>query len=214
MTLERHPRIMVTGVSGVGKTHLLEPLRDDPKLSVNVIGFGNSMSDVLRKATGAADTPLSSLPLETRQIVQRRVAREIEALADEQPIIIDGHLLVEQAATGFRVPGIPGEHYQSLDLDGIIQIVDDPQRILDRRMRDQRRYGDRINDLDFVKEFQSDIRLACITYSILFGCFFVVFDLRKFENINDDPNWQVPRDKIAEQIIGIVQSIKNEKTYS
>ena len=212
MALERHPRIMITGVSGVGKTHLLDPLRDDPRLSVNVIGFGNSMSDVLRKATGAADTPLSSLPLETRQIVQRRVAREIEVLAEEQPIVIDGHLLVEQACTGFRVPGIPGEHYKSLDLDGIIQIVDDPQRVVDRRIRDKRRYGDRINSLDFVEDFQTDIRLACITYSILFGCFYVVFDLRKFKNLDDDPNWQVPRDEIADKIIGIINSINKEKT--
>lgn len=196
---------MVTGISGVGKTHLLMPLAGDDH-SLSVFQFGTEMKAAVTGLTGKDDVELSELPLEDRQSVQSRVSRKIATLAEEKPVIIDGHLLVEQSDTGFRVPGLPAEEFKELKLSAIVLITDRCERILSRRLSADK-YAARRNEVGFLKSFQEDVKRACVTYSILFGCFLVYFDLSTYLDLDSDSSWSEQRSALADEIRAVLAEL-------
>lgn len=204
MRVISHPKIIVTGMSGVGKTHLLVPIHEDP--SLKVVGFGVEMQAATQKLMGDGNVELSKLPLEVRQTIQSKVSRRIEDLAEEAPIIIDGHLLVEQSNNGFRVPGFPAAGFDRLKLSAIILITDSCERIQQRRQGKQK-YQDLKNDLDFLESFQEDVRRACVAYSILFGCFLVEFNLAGYADLQSDPTWTEQRRALKAEIVAVLKAL-------
>jgi len=204
MRVRNHPKIMVTGMSGVGKSHLLLPLQDDPRLKV--LGFGMEMKAASLKLLGVENVELSKLPLEGRRAIQSKVTRIVEDLAEESPVIIDGHLLVEQSNTGFRAPGLPAEDFERLKLSAIVLVTDSCDRILQRRLGDQK-YNDRKNDRIFIESFQEDLRRACVSYSIIFGCFLVEFDLAHYTDLQSDPSWAEQRNALKNDLEAILSAL-------
>lgn len=203
----KHPRIMITGLSGVGKTHLIAGLRD--QYFVSVFEFGKEMGLLLKAYTGNAEQPLATVPLANRQEIQRRIIRRLEDKADDTPVVIDGHLLVEQGNTSLTVPGLPGDDYKRMDLDGIILICDDPRNIIARRAKNTAKYQALCNQEKFIEETQSLYRQVACTYSILFGCFFASLDLREFSDLEQsDPVWAGPRLRLEKIVGDIIKSIK------
>lgn len=201
--MKRHPTIMVTGLSGVGKTHLLNSSSEVAKFEV--VQFGKEMRTILKENGSDDKRDLSSLPLDDRHLVQGRVVRLIQTKTDKGPVVVDGHLLVEQVGTQLMVPGMPGDSKSQLELNAIVLVLDSPEKIVERRKNDQkRRYEQYSKDKDFVNEMQECLKYVCLSYAAAKGAFFASVDLRHFDDLEKDANWIKPKvhlEELLEQII-------------
>lgn len=190
--IQIHPRIMVTGLSGVGKSHLIIPLSEFPQ--VRTYQFGREMQQKTSELMGSQEEgqELSDLTLPDRQAVQRSIIADINIKSEKSPIIIDGHLLVEQGNSSLLVPGIPYERIHELALDGIILVVDTPERIIERRKKSGKIYSESSLDENNIMLYQNLYRNIVATYAALYGCGLSFLDLSQIDVVDDD-NWDGPR---------------------
>lgn len=210
--IETYPRIMVTGMSAVGKTHLVRNLSE--KTNIEVFHFGARMAKKIQdlmKKKGAEDKTvnLSTLSLHDRQVIQRSVIAQINTQSELRPIIIDGHLLVEQGESSLLVPGIPYKNIWELELDAIVMVLDKPKRIHERRKHSENDYSETSYDIRYIDLYQNLYRNIVATYAALYGCAITFLDLSTYddEQMQIKKDWDLPRLILMERIEEIFRTL-------
>lgn len=167
--MQLQPRIMVTGVPGVGKTTICKnPRVGDYGLLVQT--FGELMLLQGREQNLIHNSSdLAKISLEIRQKLQSSAVDRILHDAQSLPIVIDGHLLVD-TPTGF-VPGLPHQCVYNLDLTAIIILTAPATDIVLRRENNRAKY-ERLNGSGGPEriELHQDLLIkASLQYALLSG---------------------------------------------
>jgi adenylate kinase len=154
--------IFVCGVSGVGKTHLLRT-------------FVASQSRVTTLSAGAIIAAARKIadPEFLRSLSQDELMQNQELLIkgfnqaipgiDADLVLIDGHVLVEQASGGLYQ--IATDVFRAFCLRGIVHVEDDPSTIAKRRASDQARIRPR-RSVEDIMAYQEASRARAITVGI------------------------------------------------
>ena len=152
--------ILVCGISGVGKTRLLnDVLKSLPSAVLwrasEIIGAARNVLD---------PETLRTLPATEILRSQALLIRGFEALRRAFPntlVLLDAHSVID-ADTGYIE--IPVEVVRRFVLSGILHVSDEPARILKRRIADTERVRP-VRSLVHLVEYQLRSRAACEGYS-------------------------------------------------
>lgn len=140
--------IIVTGIAGVGKTTVLNELRNlagEAKVRLNVVNFGTVMNEILRdlgKELHRDDMRRQDIDLQRK--VQDLAASEIVNRAQEHLVVVDTHMFI-RTATGLWA-GLPNHVLQRLSPSLLILVETSPAEILGRRRSDRSRERDQITE--------------------------------------------------------------------
>jgi len=161
------PRIMLTGVPGVGKTTVSQhPLIAD--MGVTVKNYGQIMFSLgKQKGIVSVFKDLDTLTIDQRVELQADAARKIAEDTSAIAVVIDGHLIVD-TASGF-VPGLPLDCISTLDLTSIIMLWAEPKEVVTRRSNHVDKYSmlKQWSDSERVKTHQKVVFQVSVQYSIL-----------------------------------------------
>ncbi|SEK03319.1 adenylate kinase [Sphingobium sp. AP50] len=128
-------RIAVLGLSGVGKSTLIDKVRETvPLLHLQASGL------IKAEQAYRAQDPQSSEALRTGAVIDNQAlmiaAFEREAAGTELPIIFDGHSIIDGRDDLIEIPSWV---FKALRLDTICFLAADPEVIAERRRADRER---------------------------------------------------------------------------
>lgn len=154
-------RVVLVGISGVGKTTLLEAvvekLRDAAK-TVLVRNFGTVMLDEAKR-NGIKDRDMiRNLSIRDQETLQGTAAASIAAESADI-IIIDTHAFVSTSAGYY--PGLPVKVLDILKPTIYISVSARPEEIYHRRMNDPTRNRDRIDTNAIKQELDLQAAMVC-----------------------------------------------------
>ncbi len=139
--------IIVTGVPGVGKTTVLNKLKEEASrrgIKILILNFGDYMlKTAVEKGLVENRDQLRRLPHRKQLELQRDAARSIirdalKELGDTGVLIVDTHSVVKTTA-GYW-PGLPEHVIKELNPDSIVLIEAEPNEIIERQLADKTRY--------------------------------------------------------------------------
>lgn len=203
--MKRHPFkvVVVTGAPGVGKTTvltLLSKLLEERKARFIISNFGDYMLKAAVKA-GYAKTRDEIRKLNQRvQLGLQELAAELiirdaeEKIGEDGVLIVDTHSIIK-TRTGLW-PGLPENVVKTLLPDAIVLIEAKPEVILERQLRDKTRDRGDVADVEFLREFLAQARIAAIASAVHTASAVVMV-----ENPEGEPI------KAAETIMRIIETI-------
>lgn len=154
-------RIVMVGISGVGKTTLLGAVVDELRKThdrVTVVSFGTAMLEEARRQGIVDRDVLRSLPAEEQVRLQAKAA-ECIADIDGGIVIVDTHAFV---STRFGYyPGLPERVLRIINPTSYISVSAKPEEIYRRRMNDNTRSRDQITVAGIKQEL--DIQAAMVS---------------------------------------------------
>lgn len=137
--------IIVTGIAGVGKTTVLNELRnlaDDAKVKLTEVNFGTVMNQILQDlGKDMHRDEMRRQDMELQRKIQDLAANEIVNRAREHPVIVDTHMFI-RTSTGLWA-GLPNHVMQRLNPSLLVLVEALPSEILNRRRGDKTRERDR-----------------------------------------------------------------------
>ncbi|MFW5902820.1 MAG: adenylate kinase [archaeon] len=155
-------KTIIVGIPGVGKTTVIEKAKK--KLSeYQTINFGTKMLETARKQglVENRDQLRKLSPKKTKKL-QKKTAKEIKK---KKNLLIDTHLAIE-SKKGIT-PGMPKWIVEKINLDRVILIEAEPEKIKERRKKDKTR---KRNDFKLTpKQHQKINRYYAATISTLTG---------------------------------------------
>ena len=157
----------MVGISGVGKTTLLEAVVEELKKKhdrVTVVSFGTAMLEEARRQGIVDRDALRSLPADEQVRLQINAAEHIAA-TDDEIVIVDTHAFV---STRFGYyPGLPERVLRIIRPTNYISVSAKPEEIYRRRMNDNTRNRDRITVAGIKQELdmQAAMVSACAVIS-------------------------------------------------
>jgi adenylate kinase len=176
--------IFVCGVSGVGKTHLLQSR--GPRLppfhiwhAGEIIGEARKEVDPERLRT----LPAAELQCSQEFLIQGFWARR--ARYTGSLVFLDGHSVIDTDAGFFEIPAAT---VACLKLAGIVHVTDEEEHILQRRFADHARRRP-VRSLDDIRIYQERSLKACQGYEASLGLRLVEVqsgDMCGFENAVHD----------------------------
>lgn len=138
--------IIVTGIAGVGKTTVLNQLRDmadEAKLRVTILNFGTVMHDILSElGKGMHRDEIRRQDIALQKKVQGLAADEITHRVTRGTLIVDTHMFI-RTSTGLW-SGLPEVVLHKLDPSLLVLIEAPPDEIAARRKVDKSRVRDEI----------------------------------------------------------------------
>ncbi len=174
----RHPFrvVIVTGVPGVGKTTVLQHLKDKAQakgLDVEIVNFGSFMLDyAVREGIIENRDKIRTLPLRKQLDLQARAAKAIieyasKRLGENSYLIIDTHALVRTVA-GYW-PGLP-KHVIDHLLPDMIAVIEAPAEIIAARQeRDKTRYRADFGGAEGVRRLMEYARAASFASAVFYA---------------------------------------------
>ncbi|MBA5725021.1 GNAT family N-acetyltransferase [Bombella favorum] len=160
--------IAVTGISGVGKTTFLE------KLSERIIFqhlTGGNLIATARKTSPDSRDQMRYMDIDENQ---RFLIEGFHALRDQDSrlIIVDGHVIIDN---GNGLSKINSEVFKEIDVNIMIHLEADPNRIFNNRLKDESRNRP-IFSVDILKEHQDISRAQAEKISSDLGIKLYVID--------------------------------------
>jgi adenylate kinase len=163
---------IVVGLSGVGKSTVIEKALESSESAYQLINYGDRMLEL------ATDRDLVEDRDEMKNI-ERSIYKEIqidaaELIADESnsgDVIVDTHAAIK-SPFGY-VPGLPKWTLETLEPETITMIDIDSEEIVERRAEDTER--DREDDsVEAIEEYRGVVREMAASGAMLTGAYFEI----------------------------------------
>ena len=190
------PKILITGIPGVGKTTLSNhTLMVDSGFKYFHIGAEMHNLGVTRGIIKDS-FDLNGLPAEKRKQLQNAVVESMDDGQKGKGLIVDGHLIVD-SNFGF-IPGIEFETFNKCGFTAIIVVRSKIEDVLRQRDKDENKYRKGSPTIEHLTLYQDLIINSALLYSLQF-----YIGLHFIENVYDNV------DKPAKEILSIMMHISN-----
>jgi adenylate kinase len=160
---------IVVGLSGVGKSTVLEEAMKLAEEEYDIINYGDRMLETA-KNEGLVDDrdELKNLDSETQKEVQRKAAESIVEDSEDGNVIVDTHAAIK-TPHGF-LPGLPKWTIENLEPEHLIILDASSQEIYERSTSDSDREREHttVEDIDV---YRSVAREMAATGSVLTGAY-------------------------------------------
>ena len=151
----------MTGIPGVGKTTVLNELKDLAKqnrVNLTVLNFGTIMNEIMRELGKQMNRDeMREQDIETQRKVQELAANEISNRAGQGTIVVDTHMFVKTSVGMWA--GVPQYVLQRLSPRLLVLIEADPDQIAGRRRTDT----DRKREASLAEEIKFDLEWSRAT---------------------------------------------------
>ncbi len=168
---------ILVGLSGVGKSTVLEEAMMLSDRDYEVINYGDRMLETAKKE-GLVDhrDEMKDLDTETYRRIQMNAARSIVSDSEDRDVIVDTHASIK-SPYGY-IPGLPKWTLENLEPSKIIILNADPEKVFSRSQGDSDR--DREHDsVEDVEEYQRVAREMAAAGSVLTGAYLKVLENRE-----------------------------------
>lgn len=160
---------IVVGLSGVGKSTVLEEAMLLSKKDYKLINYGDKMFEVAEKQD-LVDTrdEMKNLGVSTYKELQKTAAEEIFELAEDEDVIVDTHSAIK-TPHGY-IPGLPKWSIEELNPDKIIMLTASAEQIYQRSQSDSDREREHTSVED-TKEYQQIAREMASANAVQVGAY-------------------------------------------
>ena len=145
----------MTGIPGVGKTSVLNELKDLARqnhANITILNYGTIMNEILRELGKQMNRDeMRGQDIETQRKAQDLAAKEIINRVGEGTVVVDTHMFVKTSVGMWA--GLPQAVLQKLNPRLLVLIEADPVQIAARRRGDT----DRQREAVLVEEIGSDL---------------------------------------------------------
>lgn len=167
-------RIVFVGIPGVGKTTVIEKVRESIN-EARIVNFGSVMlENAIKSGAVKHRDELRKLPVRRQRMLQQKAARIISAMRGT--VLVDTHLFI-RTKEGFW-PGLPEYVLKLLKPTHLILIEAEPEEIAERRQKDRTRYRDVVS-LEDIKEELFFARVFIASCSNITGAPFLIVKNRE-----------------------------------
>ncbi|WP_414837503.1 adenylate kinase [Candidatus Nanosalina sp. VS9-1] len=160
---------IVVGLSGVGKSTVLEEALKLAEEDYEIINYGDRMLDLAmeRDLIDSRDE-IKEISAEEQKDIQKKAAESIVEDAEDGNIIVDTHAAI-QTPHGF-LPGLPKWTVENLEPEHIVILDASAQEIYDRSTEDGGRNREH-ESVEGIELYQSVAREMAATGSVLTGAY-------------------------------------------
>lgn len=195
------PKILITGVPGVGKTAISNNnlLIDE---GFKYFQIGEQMRDI-GKESGFfnKDFDLNNLTIDKRRELQNLVVEEMNKQQRGKGLIVDGHLVVD-TNFGF-IPGIELDMFTKCGFNTIVVIESKVEDIIEQRKKNIKKYANNSSEKEHLRIHQDLIHSSAMFYSM--QCY---INLHFVENKHNEI------ESAVKSILRIMQNTINRNGYS
>ena len=177
---------IVVGLSGVGKSTLLEKTMQMSEEKYKIINYGDKMFEIA-KNKGYVETRDEMKKLETKKFkqLQKKAAKNIFEHSKDKNVILDTHSAIK-SPYGY-VPGLPRWSIRELKPDKIIMITADPEEIYERSKTDEDRERQH-ESVDKLREYQDVAKSMASADAVETGAYFKIIKNKQGEIENAAEN--------------------------
>lgn len=164
---------IVIGLSGVGKSTVLEKATEKSGEKYEVINYGDRMVKTA-KERGLVEhrDEMKDIEVEKYKNIQKKAAESIVENAEDGNVIVDTHAAIK-SPFGY-IPGLPKWTVENLQPEKIVMLTADSEVIFERSQEGGRdREHDSTND---IREYQEVAREMAATGSVLTGAYLQVIE--------------------------------------
>jgi adenylate kinase len=151
----------VTGIPGVGKTTVLNELRDlakQNKENITILNYGTVMNEIMRDlGKDLHRDKMREQSIATQKKAQELAAAEINNRAGSNTVVIDTHMFVR--TTSGMWAGLPMKVLEKLNPQLLVLLEADPEQIANRRHGD----SSRIREQTLAEEIAFDLEWSRAT---------------------------------------------------
>ncbi|MFQ5999085.1 MAG: AAA family ATPase, partial [Candidatus Bathyarchaeia archaeon] len=137
-------RILFVGLSGVGKSTILDQLEQLAKSNgakISFVNYGSLMMDLAEKSISDRDDIRKASHEFQHELQSKAADKVLQSSSNDQVVVVDTHLLVK-TASGY-LPGIPDDVLSRIKPDLIVLLEAPVEDIVHRRASDRsRKRGD------------------------------------------------------------------------
>ncbi|MFB6203008.1 MAG: adenylate kinase [Candidatus Nanohaloarchaea archaeon] len=165
---------ILIGLSGVGKSTVLEEAQLISGTGYDIINFGDRMLEIAREQDYAEDRDeIKELDSETQKKIQQKAAESIVEDARKGEVIVNTHAAI-RTPQGY-LPGLPKWTVENLEPSKIIMIDAEPEELYRRVEEDDDR--DREHDgPEDIREYREIAMNMASTGAVLTGAYFSVIE--------------------------------------
>lgn len=170
---------IVLGLSGVGKSTVLEEAQLISDMDYITINYGDKMFEVA-KEKGLVDQrdDMKKLGVETYKELQKEAAENIFEKAEQENVILDTHSAIK-TPHGY-IPGLPKWSIEQLDPDKLIMFTAPPKSIYERSQSDAGRNREH-EEVSEIREYQEIAREMASTNAVMTGAYLKIIENRDGE---------------------------------
>ncbi len=169
-------RIVVGGVPGVGKSTVLNILKDKLGARLEIVNYGTVMLEEA-KLRGAADRDeIRKLPAQVQREIQASAARKIASMGAEF-LVVDTHFSIK-TPQGY-LPGMPSHVVSALAPGALVVLYASAEEVASRRAADPTRSRD--SSLESVREELEMEKLFAVAASNEIGAPLAIVENRQGE---------------------------------
>lgn len=183
---------IVVGLSGVGKSTVLEKAMQKSDREYTVINYGDRMIETA-KDRGLVDDrdEMKDLDVETYKHIQKKAAESIVEDAEDGNVIVDTHAAIK-SPFGY-IPGLPKWTVENLMPDKLVMLTADAEDIYERSKEGgrNREHG----SADDIEEYQGVAREMAATGSVLTGAYLQIIE-----------NEEGKADEAAEKLVETIEA--------
>jgi adenylate kinase len=179
---------IVTGIPGVGKTTVLQKVKeilDNDKINNKIINYGDFMlNTALKLGYVKHRDEMRKLPVDKQKQLQIEAARGIVQEAKEGGeglLFIDTHAVI-RTPSGY-LPGLPKYVIEEINPKVIFLLEADPKIILERQKRDSTRIRSDYSDEKVIIDTINFARYAAMASAVLVGA-----TVKVVINVEGDPS--------------------------
>ncbi|RLT87429.1 MULTISPECIES: ATP-binding protein [unclassified Ketobacter] len=130
---KQHEIVVVAGLSGVGKSHLINELKKSDSQFVHF-----SAGSLIKKGRNLSDRDELRLLgeneiLQNQYLLVDQLKEELESLSDRNIVLFDAHMVIDSDES---ILEIPFEIFERLNPSRLILLCCEPEMILSRREKD------------------------------------------------------------------------------